>query len=71
MLRLTADGRQLFEALSASWRGMLGEALADWDEDSIERFRELFVRFAGDLERYAERTAGAAEVVVAPATGRS
>jgi DNA-binding MarR family transcriptional regulator len=54
-LRLTADGRRLFEALSTAWRDMLGEVLADWDPGSVAEFRHLFDRFAADLARYANQ----------------
>ncbi len=53
LLRLTPEGRQLFEALSGSWREMLTEVLVDWDPFSIEVFAELFSRFADALEAYA------------------
>jgi DNA-binding MarR family transcriptional regulator len=54
-LDLTAEGRQLFETLSASWRGMLAEVLADWPADDVDDLARLFTRFAVDLESYAER----------------
>ncbi len=53
LLRLTPEGRQLFEALSSSWRDMLAEVLTEWDPFSIEVFAELFARFADALEGYA------------------
>ena len=58
LLRLTPEGRQLFEALSSSWREMLTEVLADWDPVSVEVFAELFDRFAGALEAYAVEMTG-------------
>jgi DNA-binding MarR family transcriptional regulator len=54
-LALTADGRRLFDALSASWRDMLAEVLDGWSPADIETFAALFARFADDLELYAER----------------
>jgi DNA-binding MarR family transcriptional regulator len=54
-LDLTAEGRQLFETLSASWRAMLAEVLADWPADDVDDLARLFTRFAVDLESYAER----------------
>lgn len=56
LLRLTPEGRRLFDALSASWREMLAEVLADWDEDAIVTFQQLFERFADDLEHFAADT---------------
>jgi DNA-binding MarR family transcriptional regulator len=53
-LSLTAEGRELFDALSASWRELLAEVLAGWDQADLDTFTELFARFAGDLETYAE-----------------
>lgn len=53
-LGLTDSGRELFEALSASWREMLAEVLAGWSQRDLDSFTELFVRFADDLETYAE-----------------
>ena len=58
LLRLTPDGRELFEKLSTSWREMLAEVLEDWDPFSIEIFAELFGRFADALEAYAVATTG-------------
>jgi DNA-binding MarR family transcriptional regulator len=52
-LRLTAQGTQMFRALEKGWRVMLSEVVAEWDDDDVERFSELFVRFAADFERYA------------------
>ena len=58
LLRLTLEGRALFEALSGSWREMLAEVLADWDPFSIEVFAELFERFAEALEAYSVEMTG-------------
>lgn len=68
LLRLTPDGRALFEKLSASWRGMLEEVLDGWDPFSIEVFAELFARFADALEAYAVETTGARVSVAATST---
>lgn len=57
-LRLTPEGEQMFHALEQGWREMLSEIVADWDDDDVARFSELFTRFAADFERYA--LAGAA-----------
>ena len=54
-LDLTPAGRELFDALSASWRGMLAEVLSDWSAHDVGAFASLFSRFASDLESYAER----------------
>jgi DNA-binding MarR family transcriptional regulator len=54
-LRLTAQGKQMFSALEKGWRGMLSEVVADWESEDVERFSELFTRFAADFERYAVR----------------
>lgn len=54
-LALTDEGRELFEALSASWREMLSEVLTDWTPDEVQALARLFGRFADDLEAYAER----------------
>jgi len=58
LLRLTPEGRSLFEQLSASWRDMLAEVLDGWDPFSVEVFAELFSRFAGALDTYAVDTTG-------------
>jgi DNA-binding MarR family transcriptional regulator len=58
VLRLTPQGRELFEKLSASWRDMLAEVLDGWDPFTIEVFAELFSRFADALDTYAVATAG-------------
>jgi DNA-binding MarR family transcriptional regulator len=58
LLRLTPEGRTLFEQLSASWREMLAEVLDGWDPFSVEVFAELFSRFAGALDAYALDTTG-------------
>jgi DNA-binding MarR family transcriptional regulator len=58
VLRLTPEGRALFEKLSASWRGMLAEVLEGWDPFSVEVFAELFSRFAEALDSYADATTG-------------
>jgi DNA-binding MarR family transcriptional regulator len=58
LLRLTPEGRALFEQLSASWREMLTEVLEGWDPFSIEVFAELFSRFAEALETYAVAATG-------------
>ncbi len=52
-LRLTSEGQRMFQALEKGWREMLSEVVADWDPADIQRFSELFVRFAADFERYA------------------
>ena len=65
LLRLTPEGRALFEKLSASWREMLAEVLDGWDPFSIEVFAELFARFAEALETYAVETTGARVAVAA------
>jgi len=54
-LRLSTSGRAMFDALSKGWRDMLAEALADWSPEDLDAFTRLFVRFAADLDRYAER----------------
>ena len=58
ILHLTPEGRELFEQLSASWRGMLTEVLEGWDPFSIEVFAELFARFAEAFDVYADATTG-------------
>ena len=68
LLRLTPEGRALFERLSASWREMLAEVLDGWDPFSIEVFAELFARFADALEAYAVATTGARVAVAATST---
>jgi DNA-binding MarR family transcriptional regulator len=68
LLRLTPEGRALFEKLSASWREMLTEVLDGWDPFSIEVFAELFSRFAGALEAYAVEATGAARPQVTTST---
>jgi DNA-binding MarR family transcriptional regulator len=65
LLRLTPEGRSLFEQLSASWREMLAEVLDGWDPFSIEVFAELFSRFAAALDAYAVDTTGATGVAAA------
>jgi DNA-binding MarR family transcriptional regulator len=70
LLRLTAEGRSLFEALSDSWRQMLAEVLEGWDPFSIEVFAELFGRFAEALERYATERTGPRHVTGASAPTR-
>lgn len=52
-LRLTPEGEQMFHALEQGWREMLSEIVEDWDDEDVERFSELFTRFAADFERYA------------------
>lgn len=52
-LRLTPEGEQMFHALEQGWREMLSEVVADWDDEDVDRFSELFTRFAADFERYA------------------
>lgn len=59
-LRLTAEGEAMFRALERGWREMLSEVVADWADDDVDRFSELFVRFAADFERYALASANAA-----------
>ncbi|MCD9622952.1 MarR family winged helix-turn-helix transcriptional regulator [Rhabdothermincola salaria] len=54
-LDLTPAGRELFEALSASWREMLAEVLTDWPASDVDDLARLFSRFAHDLESFAER----------------
>ncbi len=58
LLRLSPEGRDLFEKLSSSWRDMLAEVLDGWDPFSVEVFAELFGRFAAALEGYATETTG-------------
>jgi DNA-binding MarR family transcriptional regulator len=58
-LRLTVEGQAMFDALQAGWRHMLGEIVTDWDPRDVERFSELFVRFAADFDRYADGVNGA------------
>lgn len=53
-LDLSPSGRAMFDALSAGWRDMLGEALAGWDPADLVTFATLFARFATDLDAYAE-----------------
>ena len=43
----------MFHALEQGWREMLSEVVADWDDEDVDRFSELFTRFAADFERYA------------------
>ena len=76
LLRLTPEGRALFERLSTSWREMLAEVLDGWDPLSIEVFSELFRRFADALEAYAVEATGprvsvgvGAPAAVAPTAG--
>ena len=52
-LRLTPEGEQMFHALERGWREMLSEVVADWNDEDVDRFGELFTRFADDFERYA------------------
>lgn len=52
-LRLTPEGEQMFHALEQGWREMLSEVVADWTDEDVDRFSELFTRFAADFERYA------------------
>jgi DNA-binding MarR family transcriptional regulator len=52
-LRLTPEGERMFRALEQGWREMLSEVVADWDDEDVDRFSELFTRFAADFERYA------------------
>jgi hypothetical protein len=54
----------MFRALEQGWREMLSEVVADWTDEDVERFSELFIRFADDFERYA--LASAAESTVIP-----
>jgi DNA-binding MarR family transcriptional regulator len=57
-LRLTAEGQHMFDALEKGWRQMLSEVVADWEPADVERFSELFTRFAADFERYASGIPG-------------
>jgi DNA-binding MarR family transcriptional regulator len=57
-LRLTPEGEQMFHALEQGWREMLSEIVADWDDEDVDRFSDLFTRFAADFERYALASAG-------------
>jgi DNA-binding MarR family transcriptional regulator len=57
-LRLTTEGRELFEAMSSAWRDVLVEVLEDWDPFSIEVFAELFSRFATALDHHDATPAG-------------
>jgi hypothetical protein len=66
-LRLTPEGEQMFHALEHGWREMLSEIVADWDDEDVDRFSELFTRFAADFERYA--LASAAGNAGAPTNG--
>jgi DNA-binding MarR family transcriptional regulator len=59
-LRLTPEGQQMFEALEHGWREMLSEIVADWEPEDVDRFTELFTRFAADFERYAAASAAGA-----------
>ncbi len=59
-LRLTAEGQQMFEALEQGWREMLSEIVADWAPEDVDRFTNLFTRFAADFESYAAGTTAVA-----------
>jgi DNA-binding MarR family transcriptional regulator len=61
-LRLTPEGKQMFHALEQGWREMLSEIVADWPDEDVDRFSELFTRFAADFERYALASAAGGAV---------
>jgi len=45
VVELTRDGARAWTAYRAAARGALDELLADWDDESLDTFSELFDRF--------------------------